>query len=947
VDLLWSDGTPEAGQHNLRQTVWYIRQHLGDRTVAAQRGTVTLLADVTCDRDAFLAAIENEDLERGVALYSGDFLPAGAGAGASGLEDWAGLERYRLRQLFRRAAELVVRARLLAARFQDAQQLARRVRDADPEEETGWRLLLETLMVAGDRTMAATEADTLEWQLAVRGREPEPSTRELLRRVRRRTVERGTASPPGLPATRLVGRDRQLATILQAWDAVVRGRGSHVDVISLAGFGKTRLLLEVRDRLGSVGATAIYVGASPAAREVSHVFVSEVVTALAGLPGAVGISPAAAETLVALNPSLSSRFPVPGDPAAGEEAIRRRLFALLDLVQAVSDEQPFALLLDDVHWADSGSRQMLEELLSRLEGFRAMMVTAARPGVTTHSTAPTSVSLQLPPLGLDEVRTLVADLGALPEAGWAGNIPGYLRSIAGGSPLVMLDLVERAIDEGVLALGPAGWSCRDPETILADLEALRGTRIQPIESHPRSILVLPFTAPDSEEIQPFSDGLTEDLIAALSRVESLRVVSWPSARKLKGADRDALTLANELNARYVLHGSVGAEASQLQVAGQLTEAVNGTPVWGTSWRGAREQVAAVAPEFAQAIAASLLVKLSPREDRRVRRRAIPDGRAYECYLRAREVMSHDLTGERLQRAKALLRSGLRAGGDNALLYATLGAVYAQYGLLMFENQRSVRRIEACARKALALDSESAEARFLAGLVQCRRGNMKDGVREMLRGLAIDPHHTDALFWCSGWLGSLGKVEIARPLVQRLLDTDPLTSMNLCMPGWVEWLSGRFQAALPWYRRWMEHEPNNPATVHTTAMCLIWNEQFGEARALLNSLVTTAPASPWTWYNAFFSYALNGDRDNALAALTPELAAAARSFEVTCWYMAGFCAMIDAKDQAVEWLEQAAKKGFINYPMLAEYDPFLKRLRGEPRFTRLLDDVKREWESLEL
>jgi len=63
-------------------------------------------------------------------------------------------------------------------------------------------------------------------------------------------------------------------------------------------------------------------------------------------------------------------------------------------------------------------------------------------------------------------------------------------------------------------------------------------------------------------------------------------------------------------------------------------------------------------------------------------------------------------------------------------------------------------------------------------------------------------------------------------------------------------------------------------------------------------------------------------------------------------MAAFCAMIDARDQAIDWLERAARRGFINYPMLAEYDPFLKRLRGEPRFARLLDEVKREWESLE-
>jgi len=64
-------------------------------------------------------------------------------------------------------------------------------------------------------------------------------------------------------------------------------------------------------------------------------------------------------------------------------------------------------------------------------------------------------------------------------------------------------------------------------------------------------------------------------------------------------------------------------------------------------------------------------------------------------------------------------------------------------------------------------------------------------------------------------------------------------------------------------------------------------------------------------------------------------------------MAAYHAMIDARDEALEWLRRAIRRGFINYPMLAEHDPFLRRLRGELRFARLLDDVKRQWESLEL
>ena len=236
---------------------------------------------------------------------------------------------------------------------------------------------------------------------------------------------------------------------------------------------------------------------------------------------------------------------------------------------------------------------------------------------------------------------------------------------------------------------------------------------------------------------------------------------------------------------------------------------------------------------------------------------------------------------------------------------------------------------------------------LAGLVSCRRGDIKAGVRELLRALAINPTHTDALYWCSGWLCSLGKVEMARPLAQRLLETDPLTNTNVCMPGWVEYMGGRFQAALPWYRRWFDLEPTNPVALHMNAIVLIWSRRFDEAREVLELPAATAPSTPLAQFNPFILHALSGSKAAALAALTPPLVAAAESFEITCWDMAGFHAMIDARDEAVAWLERAVRRGFINYPMLAEYDPFLKKLRGELRFTRLLDAVKREWEALEL
>ena len=251
IDLLWSETGPEAGGHSLRETMSLIGRRVGFPVASSQHGRVTVTADIACDRTAFLDAVDSAESARAVELYGGQFLHSLKAPGAAGFEQWADLERYRLRRLFTGAAESLARGWLVAARFRDAQQLARRMRDADPEDEAGWRLLLEALLVAGDHGVAAAEADVLEWQLAVGGREPEPATRAVLRRVRQGSAARGgVASPP------MVGREPHLAAILGAWERARSGAGVHLHVTAQAGFGKTRLLKEARASLEALGARA-------------------------------------------------------------------------------------------------------------------------------------------------------------------------------------------------------------------------------------------------------------------------------------------------------------------------------------------------------------------------------------------------------------------------------------------------------------------------------------------------------------------------------------------------------------------------------------------------------------------------------------------------------------------------------------------------------------------
>jgi hypothetical protein len=122
----------------------------------------------------------------------------------------------------------------------------------------------------------------------------------------------------------LVGREHEFATLVSAFDRAAKGSPRVVWLVALAGLGKTRLLQNLGRRLAATGNGTAYVRAHPGDRDVMWSYAAEIARELAAQPGAAGVSPASAATLVALDPVLSGRFPVAPDPTSGDEARRRR-----------------------------------------------------------------------------------------------------------------------------------------------------------------------------------------------------------------------------------------------------------------------------------------------------------------------------------------------------------------------------------------------------------------------------------------------------------------------------------------------------------------------------------------------------------------------------------------------------------------------------------------------
>ncbi|MBL8977100.1 MAG: AAA family ATPase [Gemmatimonadetes bacterium] len=550
VDLLWSDLEPDRGRHALRQTVWYLRQLFGTDALTGRGGELTLLAPIAVDRVEFLAAVERGDLLRAAELYQGDFLGGFAAPGSIEFEHWADVERQRLRSVFLRTAETVARQWLNAGRVREAQQLARRARDADPASESAWRLLFEAIQQGEDRLALTIEADQFAERMTSLGRTPEPATRILLARERRTDQgEPPAQDAPGLVAE-LIGREREFAAIVSGWQGA-RASTRHLHISAPAGLGKSRLLNDVAARLATLGARVVLLRANPGQREIPFSFLAELAGRLAELPGGAGISPATAGALVALNPTLSARYVQPADPATGAEALRRRCSAITELLEVVAEEQRLSLLLDDLHWLDPASRQALSGVLPTLRAPGALLVTAARPVPGAELGGEGTERLSLAPLTPEQVRALVTSLAALPPAPWAQNLPAALARSTGGSPLLVLETLQLVMDRGWLGVTAGAWHCEAPAELARVLEegsALRH-RLEELDANDRWVLALLAHAGiplDGDTIVRTSGRPPHAVLEVLGRMEQRGFVHrvgdrWQPAHDEIAADALALT----------------------------------------------------------------------------------------------------------------------------------------------------------------------------------------------------------------------------------------------------------------------------------------------------------------------------------------------------------------------------------------------------------------------
>lgn len=468
ASLLWSDMEPERARHSVRQAIWRLRKVLGEVFLTRDDLITGVGPDLVTDRDRFLEAVHASDATAALELYTGPFLDGMVLPGGDEFDDWLQFERHRLEEALVLLVERAADTALAEERRTEARTLAEQLVARAPNHTGARRLLVEVLFAAGDPAAARQEADALEAELRRDGGDVPPRIASTLARVRAADV--GVETPTTELTFDFVGRDAVFADVLQGWREAQQGTTRLFLMTGAAGIGKSRFLQVVQRRCSVKGTRALLVRANVGEQAVPYGYAAMLVRTMAQLPGAAGVSEESARELAAIDPSLVAVFRT--TPAAwnATESPRRRALAVLDLLQAVAEQKPLALLLDDWHWMDTPSRDLLTVTLGRCEGVPLLVMIASRSAQDLPS-LDAAQRLVLSPLDLEEILEALRSTGTWPSHAEAAQFLGTLATASRGVPLDLYERLNMVIEGGALTLHAGAWQADSWASMTRDVAA--------------------------------------------------------------------------------------------------------------------------------------------------------------------------------------------------------------------------------------------------------------------------------------------------------------------------------------------------------------------------------------------------------------------------------------------------------------------------------------------
>lgn len=452
----------------------------------------------------------------------------------------------------------------------------------------------------------------------------------------------------------------------------------------------------------------------------------------------------------------------------------------------------------------------------------------------------------------------------------------------------------------------------------------------------KTIAVLPFVNMSaSEENEYFSDGITEEIINGLAKIEGLKVTSRTSSFHFKGKNIPITEIGKELGVSTLLEGSVRLSGNSMRITAQLIDAVEDFHFWSETWDRKLDNVFEVQDEISLLIADRLREHFGHFEiQEHLVEAKTKSVDAYKLFLKGRQTFNK-WNPEDVKQSMQFYQQALEIDPNHAESMVGLADAYSFLATVAaIPYEEGWGKCAELTNKALSIDNKLPDAYYqLANLAFFTKCSYRESFEYASKAVSLNPNHVESQQFMAFLYILAGKKAEARNHLDNALSSDPLSQETQFFNGYIEYMSENYSASLKQLDACLEVNPMNIPVHSVKTLCLLKLERFDEAISYFDTLPSEIVVIGEKAGSQALGYALKGDKTNAekSAKLLLELANGDDGFTADS-YRFLLAGATGNNDDAFAWVEKAMK---MNSPLLLlRYsDPLVNPIKSDQRFTK--------------
>ena len=455
----------------------------------------------------------------------------------------------------------------------------------------------------------------------------------------------------------------------------------------------------------------------------------------------------------------------------------------------------------------------------------------------------------------------------------------------------------------------------------------------------KSIAVLPFVNMSADKNDEYlSDGVSEELITALSKITGLQVKARTSSFVFKGKNEDIQKIGELLHVSHLLEGSVAKAGNKLRITAQLIQASDGNHLWSDTYDRDMQDIFAVRSEVAQKVAAILKVRLLGEDKKQLDKKPTENLEAYNLYRQGR-YYGDQVSEEGIKKALPFFELAIQKDPRFALAYAGMADTYVAAADAFIAPREAFSKAKAkeAAQKAIELDDTLGEAHASLGLLHYHYDwDWAAAEKEFKRALLLNPQSAWSYAVYSQFLGGMGHVDEANEQGRRALELDPLSVTARWCLGWAFLSAGRSDEAIEQLSKAMELDPASAWARTFLGRAYLSKGMQQRAIEELETARRDGPDDVFVLALLGYGYAVTGRPADALKVLQRFDEMEKHRYVSRAARVYVYAGLGD-KDKAFEWLEKAYQERSDALAWFRQ-EPESKSLRTDPRFAALMRKI---------